>query len=155
MRCRHRVYFPLRVRSPLEPGFYFLLLDKALLFEFIVGDDQHFSVRTSKDDYMGDLVFAGSEENDLFAESLKKNATAHQAMQPYLEVVKDTTSEKKQREDAAEHAREIQEGLTDYRAEVVAANEGRLLAKLIKANIEVTVPQEVSSEGAEKHYTYP
>ena len=138
----------------LEPGFYFLLLDKALLFEFIVGGDQHFSVSTSKDDYMGNLAFAGSEENDLFAESLKKNAAMHRAMQPYLEVVKDTTSDKKQREEAAEHARKIQEELVAYRAEMVAADEDRLLAKMIKANMEATVPKEVSSEGAERHYVY-
>lgn len=146
--------FSFQGEQVLDHGFYFLLLDTTLLFEFIVGKDQHFSVSTDTADYVENIQFSGSRENEVFLESLKMNAKSHKDMQPHIEVTKDAASVKKARKMAKKEIERIREELEEYRAKVVADNESPSLTALIQANMEVTVPEEISKKGMKARYEY-
>lgn len=61
----------LKGNERLEQGMYIIFLPSGKYFEFLMGEDQHFSVATDTADLVNNLEFKGSQENELFREFQK------------------------------------------------------------------------------------
>src|SRR4051812_31756506 len=57
----------------LPQGIYFLVLDKSRVFDFVVGENQRFSLTTSTEDYIKNMVVKGDEDNQLFFDNIFYN----------------------------------------------------------------------------------
>ena len=57
----------------LPQGIYFLVLGKTRIFDFVIGQDQHFSLATSTEDYIKQMVVKGDNDNKLFFENMRFN----------------------------------------------------------------------------------
>ncbi len=75
----------------LPGGIYILVLPSQSYFEFLIGDDQQFSLRTKGPDFVKNMVVTGSQENDIFFGDLNfisSQKEAYMAMNQRLEQIK-------------------------------------------------------------------
>ena len=63
---------------------YFLVLNKNKIFEFVVSTDQEFSLSTSTEDYVKNMVVAGDSDNKLFFGNMLYYAERHQEAEPFI-----------------------------------------------------------------------
>lgn len=67
--------------EPLKQGVYFVVsMDKRKLFEFIVDNDQHFSISSTMQAPPDEVVIKGSDENELFYTYLSHNRKSYERM---------------------------------------------------------------------------
>jgi thiol-disulfide isomerase/thioredoxin len=57
--------------EPFSGGLYIIYLSQEKYFDFLLGDDQQFSIRTEKADLAGSLSFIGSDDNTIFMDYKK------------------------------------------------------------------------------------
>jgi len=55
-------------KTAFQGGLYLIYLSPEKYFDFLIGDDQEFSIKVDMDDVVGSLEFKGSEDNRLFLE---------------------------------------------------------------------------------------
>jgi thiol-disulfide isomerase/thioredoxin len=125
----------------LPQGIYMIVLPGRKYFEILISKNQFFSVSCTYTDYFNTLKFTGSEENSAFVEYQKK----WMAMQQKASSVAKRIQENKQKNDSLKILSEIQMAqeisMKSYLKSVVAANNGNLLATLVKALIPLDVPE--------------
>ncbi len=127
--------------SLLKGGIYLVIMPGKTYFEILVGDNQNFKVKTTKENFFDNLKFFNSDENTAFldyqkfmVEMQKKNKELSDQMK---EAIKDTVK-----------AHELRGKLNDLNVEVVKywdsiidKYKGQLLSSLIKAMKNVDVPE--------------
>jgi len=95
--------FSFQGEKVLPCGVYFLVkkTPKANLkvFEFVVGDDQTFSLETSSPNYETNMKVAGDKDNSLFFENLDFSIARHAEAEPFIKILRDSSvSEDKKKE---------------------------------------------------------
>src|SRR5688572_6361879 len=53
-------------KKPLDRGVYFLVLGKSKIFEFVIGQQQHFKLETATPDFVVNMKVTGDPDNKLF-----------------------------------------------------------------------------------------
>jgi len=124
----------------LPQGVYFLVLNKTKLFDFVVGADQHFSLETSNEDYVKNMMVKGDEDNKLFFENLLFNMERNIEAEPFVKVLRDSSLTEDQKKSARESFAKVNEKVTAYQKELIARNPNLLTARLIKANQPIDIP---------------
>src|SRR5258706_3622236 len=95
-------------KKALPEGVYYLILGKNKLFEFVMGDDQHFSMETHAsgylkiDDYVRNMVVKGDVDNQVFFENIGFYIEQNKAAEPILKMLKDSTVKGDSKKDARE-----------------------------------------------------
>lgn len=123
----------------LPQGIYILYLPNTKYFEFILGEDQDFSLETDTTDFLNTLAFKGSAENDIFIGfqrymvSLRKQADSVSAL---LRAEKDPA----RRESLSARMKEINDTRISRIDAIGRENPGLFVPVFLKATLDVTVP---------------
>ncbi len=119
----------------LNRGVYFLVHDslKQKMFEFVVADDQHFSIKTDKADYYKNFKVDGSTENDVFYQNLQFNAQQNLKAAPYTAIFQDSTASKEDRLQAEKELMKINDEVKSFQSALVKKYPTAFITKIIKA----------------------
>ena len=127
--------------KPLQQGVFIVVLgDKVQLFQFVVGQDQRFSMETDTTDYVGHMVVNGDEDNKLFFENAQFITKKFKEADPYLKVLRDSTLKPDAKKQAREEFDKLSKEVTEYQTEVITKHPTTLTARLLKTTKEITVP---------------
>jgi hypothetical protein len=128
-------------KNKLGQGMYLLIVGKnTKLFDFLVSDDQEFSLATKSEDYVRHMVVTGDSDNKLFFENMHFNMARHKEAEPFIKIISDSTATADQKAKAREEFSKINEKVTQYQDDVIAKNPTSLTARLFKAHRPVQVP---------------
>jgi thiol-disulfide isomerase/thioredoxin len=128
-------------KETLPNGIYMVVLPGRKYFEVLISKDQFFSLSCLYTDYFNTLKFTGSEENSAFIDYQKKWMIMQQKAS---EVVKRIQNNKQNNDslkilNAMEKVQE--DNMKSYLRGVINANNGNLLATLVKALLPLEIPE--------------
>ena len=125
----------------LPEGIYMIVIPGRKYFEILISKNQHFSLSCSFTDYFNTLKFTGSTENSAFLEYQKKWAV----MQKRSADISGRIQKNKPNSDSLKILTSAQQVLENnmiaYLKSVISANNGNLLATVVKGILPVDVPQ--------------
>ncbi|MFT7520369.1 MAG: glutaredoxin [Kiritimatiellia bacterium] len=133
--------------KPLKPGVYLLVVPPTNdFFEFLVDVDQHFTLRTKKDDYIGNMSVSGSVNNDVFFADLKMIAASRIERQAVKDA-RDALDEGHKRRAALDaDLRRIDDEVKAARRALVSQHGELLYAAMLRALDEPEVPEGTERE---------
>src|SRR5690606_27345192 len=134
--------FTFHKADTLEEGVYFIYTPNNIYFE-IIGDNQKIHLETDTTDLIGHLKVEGSPGTALFRDfQLFMKESQQEAARLSEKIKTDKANEQKYREELAALDKKVK----DYRKNLVEKNSGLFAAKLIKATIDIEVPESPKDE---------
>lgn len=133
--------FAFEGKQTLPTGVYFLVLDKTRLFELIVGTNQKFTLQTSTEDYVKNMIVTGDVDNKLFFENMIFNMERHKEAEPFMKIAQDSTVTDDQKKTAREAFTKVNEKVMTYQDEVITKYPTTIVSKIFKANKLVVIPE--------------
>jgi thiol-disulfide isomerase/thioredoxin len=127
-------------KQPLPQGVYFLVLDKARIFDFVVGSAQHFSLETNTTDYVKSMVVKNDVDNKLFFEYAVQNGTWAKEAEPFVKILQDSTLKEENKKDAREAYRKIGEKAMAFQDAIIEKNPATVTARLFKTSRQIQIP---------------
>ncbi len=128
--------------EPFDGGLYIMFMDQNYYFDFLLDDDQHFSISADSADLTGKTVFEGSAENKLFY-SYKQYLTEKRALQQQyakdLETAKNSADSSRTRK----KMEALNEEMMAYIEAMITENRGTFFSTFLNATREVSVPEEI------------
>jgi thiol-disulfide isomerase/thioredoxin len=128
-------------QEKLPEGIYMIVLPGRRYFELLISYKQYFSLSCTYSDYFNTLRFTGSELNSAFTDYQKKWVS----MQQESGEISKRVQNNKQNSDSLKILGSMQkiqeEKMKTYLKSVIIANEGNLLATLIKALLPIEIPE--------------
>lgn len=125
----------------LGQGIYMIVLPGNTYFEFLMPDNQKFSITCSLSDYLNTLKFTGSKENSSFVEYQKKWLEQQKEAQGIFQRIQ----QNKENSDSVRFLTEMKKAQEDrmktYLRKVVADNGNNILAAIVRAMIPIDIPQ--------------
>ena len=125
----------------LDQGVYIIVLPGNSYFEFLVTENQHFSIEGNKDDLINSIVFTGSRENTAFAGFQKEWAAMHKKS----EAIRNRLSANRENSDSiriiTEASRDHEVQMKNYMNRTIDNNSGNFAGTLIKAMMPVEIPE--------------
>jgi thiol-disulfide isomerase/thioredoxin len=124
----------------LPQGMYIMYLPNTRYFEFVVGEDQDFSIEADTTDFLNTLAFKGSAENDIFIGfqrymfALRKQADS---ISNLIQKEKDPA----RKESLTARMKQINEIRISRIENVGKENPGLFVPVFLKATLDVTVPE--------------
>jgi peroxiredoxin len=128
-------------KKPLGPGVYFVVLNKAKIFEFVVGKSQRFKMETSSSDYVKNMKVSGDPDNTLFFENWRYNIDRHLEAEPFIKTLKDSTLSDDQKKGARESVNKINDKVLAFQNDLITKNPETITALILKSNQPVQVPE--------------
>ncbi|HEY0654843.1 MAG TPA: thioredoxin-like domain-containing protein [Chryseosolibacter sp.] len=133
--------FSFQGNKKLNEGIYFLLRDASVIFDFVIGADQEFSIETSTDDYVTNMVVKGDEDNALFLENLKLLRSATKSIEPQIKILRDSTADPALKKEANKIYEETGKNVTAQQEKLIQANPKSVTARILKMNKQVSIPE--------------
>lgn len=127
-------------KQTLPHGVYFLVLNKTRLFELVVSNSQRFTLATSTDDYVKNMVVTGDQDNKLFFENMLFNMERHKEAEPHIKILQDSSLTEDQKKGAREAFNKVNDRVMAYQDEVIAKYPGTITARIFKANKPIKIP---------------
>ncbi len=124
----------------LPCGIYLLVMQpENHFFQVLVDEeDQEFSVHTTKEDPLENARFNGSKDNSIFYAYLQYLS----AKRPEAEKLKQAMTDNPDQQDTYQKKlEELNVQVNDYQQKVIEQNPGTLTASIIKANLNVDIPE--------------
>lgn len=128
-------------KKQLEEGVYFLVLNKTRLFDLMVSNDQHFRMETTHPEYVLNMKVTGNKENEVFFENLLFNSARNEEAQPFVAVLKDSTSTEATKATAKENLDKINDKVISYQESILKEHPKSLMARIIRANKRIDIPE--------------
>jgi hypothetical protein len=120
----------------LPRGIYFLVCDGKMLFDFVIGDNQRFSIEADSADFLNLIKFTSSPENDVFYDFKRDNVSRQrQAMQLNEQFRAATTDD--QRNELRTQRQELDKQRLKYLEDLIENNPNTFVAKFIRATIPI------------------
>lgn len=124
----------------LLQGVYFTVLDKTRIFDFVVGQSQHFSMQTSSQDYIQNMVVKGDQDNQLFFDNIRYNIARNKEAEPFVKVVRDSLLTDAQKKEAREMLGKINEKVMARQDSLQVIYPTALTTRMLKMHAPVKVP---------------
>lgn len=128
-------------KQALPQGVYFLVLNKTRIFEMVMGSNQHFSMATSTDDYVKNMVVTGDPDNKLFFENMVFNMERHKEAEPFIKILKDSSLNEDQKKDAKAGFAKINDKVTAYQDGIINKYPATVTARIFKSSKPVKIPE--------------
>jgi peroxiredoxin len=131
-------------KQTLPQGVYFLVVNPkkpTRLFEgFVMGSNQKFSMSTSTDDYIKDMVVTGDLDNKLFFENMMFNVDRHKEAEPFLKVLQDSAATEDQKKEARAAFTKINDKVQAFQDQIIDKHPATVTARILKSNKAVKIP---------------
>jgi thiol-disulfide isomerase/thioredoxin len=133
-------------KKALPHGVYYLILGKNSLFEFVIGEDQFFSMETHAsgylqlDEYIKNMLVKGDVDNQLFFEDIAFNIEQNKAAMPLIKILKDSTQKEDQKKDARAAFSKINEKVMRHQKEIIEKHPTTMTARRLKADQPIVIP---------------
>ncbi|CAN5490079.1 hypothetical protein BH09BAC3_BH09BAC3_33190 [soil metagenome] len=127
-------------KERLPQGVYFFVLNKMKMFEFVVAEQQHFSLETSTEDYVANMKVQGDDDNRIFFENMIFSTLRQKEAEPFLQVLKDSTLKDDQKKEARESFGKLSQKVMAYQNDLINSNPKTLTARLLKMNKPIEIP---------------
>lgn len=129
-------------KKALPQGVYFVVLDKTRLFDFVIGDNQHFAIQTDASDYIRKAVISDDTDNQLFFENMRFNMERNKEAEPFVKVLQDSTIKDTQQIAAAREGwKKINEKVIAHQKEIIARHPHTMTARLLKTQQRIEIPE--------------
>lgn len=128
-------------KKALSPGIYFVALDKTPVFDLVISEDQFFSIRTSRTDYVGAMKISGDADNELFYQNMIFNKARNEEAEPLIKILKDSTLKEEEKAGAREAFKKINERVLAHQKELIAKHPATLTARILKSQQAIDVPE--------------
>jgi len=128
-------------KEPLEKGIYFIVLNKTRLFDFPIGKDQHFTLKTKQPDYVLNMETSGDEDNQLYFDDLSYNAERNNEAEPLLKVLRDSTSQESEIAKARAELTQLNDKVMAHQMQIIENNPDAIVSRIHKANKRIDVPE--------------
>lgn len=133
-------------KNKLAGGIYMVVsIEKKKLFEFVVGENQRFTLRTNKPDYTADMKVKGSDENKLFYKYLLYN---EKQFNKNKQLIKEKDSLLALNEDVTNvitQQKLLKEETTDYKISTIDGNKGTFVSALLNSMREIEIPDSIKN----------
>jgi peroxiredoxin len=127
-------------KNPLNRGVHFLILDRTRLFEFVIGEAQHFSMTSNTQDYIKNMQVLGDPDNKLFFDNLRFNMERNKEAEPLIKILNDANAGEEDKKAARDGFAKINEKVMENQKQIVNNNPNLVTAKLINAGRRLEIP---------------
>jgi thiol-disulfide isomerase/thioredoxin len=125
----------------LPEGIYMIVIPGRKYFEILISKNQHFGLSCSYTDYFNTLKFTGSTENSAFLEYQKKWAVMQKRSADISGRIQKNKSNSDSLKILTSAQKVLENNMIAYLKSVISANNGNLLATVVKGILPVDVPQ--------------
>jgi peroxiredoxin len=136
--------FSFKGSKNLSQGVYMLVTKtkagNALLFDFVVGKDQHFTLETDSENYTQSMKVNGDVDNTLYFENLANYMKRGKEAEPFVKILRDSSLSVLTKHEARENFNSISKKVLDYQESIIKHNPTTVTAKLIKSNKSIEIP---------------
>lgn len=135
--------FLLQGEDTLTTGMYIALTkpDNNFVQFFVPADDQEFSIKYNEQD-LSDLKIKGSKDNELFLDYVKYLSGMRDKAEPLRERSEQLKKEEKPADqDIEDQISALDKEVKAKQIEVIKKNPGTMTANILKANLEIDVPE--------------
>ncbi len=140
-------------KEKLQEGLYVIYFESGTYFELMMGEDQDFSFETDTSDYVRNLKFEGSKENEIFNEFQLYMLDMHDEAEAIQAELKIETKDKNK-----EKLKQQLEDLGNKRIEVIdkikTENPDLFVGVFLKATLDVEVPEDIKDDQKERYLYY-
>ncbi len=144
-------YGVFKADTMLRNGLYFLFLPSTRYFDFIVGTEQKFFIKTDTADLIKHLKIEGSKENEIFLEYQDLLFSHNQEimdLQKQLKNAKDNEEKEKIKKQIDKKIDEVNQ----YYERIVKEYPNLYVTKFIKGSREIEVPKTIKDKKAQYYY---
>ncbi|UII32537.1 redoxin domain-containing protein [Fulvivirga ulvae] len=128
-------------KKALEEGVYFIVLNKTRLFDILISTDQQFAMQTTHPEYVSHMKVAGDVENEVFFANLLYNSARNEEAQPYVQVLRDSTSSEASRSVARAELEKLNKKVMTHQDQLISKHPKSLLSRILTANKKIDVPE--------------
>ena len=126
----------------IDGGIYFIVLPgKTIAWEFLLTDDQEFSMSSDTSNYLDNLVITGSKENDLYLEYSRFMRDNNRAMSVFQDQLKDAKDDPKKKELVMKDVEVLQKSVKSQWKKYIADNPGTFFKNIINAQMFPEAPE--------------
>lgn len=147
-RVNSKGQFTFEGKSTLDEGAYFLVVNKTRLFDFLIGDNQTFSITSTMDAFYENIKVEGDLLNEIYAQDLNYNVERNSEAAPYVAVLQDSASNEEAKANARKVLDEINAKVMAHQDEIITQHPQLLLSRIFKANRKIAIPP--TPEGEEE-----
>lgn len=130
-------------KDPLKGGIYLIVLSPSKYYDFAVdGKEQFMEIESDTADFVGQVKFKGSKENDLlfaYRKFLQDKSKEAEAISTASKGKNDPATQEASRK----QMEKIQADVETYMKDFTKTNEGTFASKVIKGNMEPELPKEL------------
>ena len=144
-RANSQGAFSFEGKQRLTPGVYFLAFNSATanktkVIDFVVSEQQHFSMETASNELILNMKVKGDEDNRLFFENMAFISDRHKEADPFIKILKDSTLKEEQKKEAREAFQKINDKVMAHQDEIIARYPATLTARLLKISKQIEIP---------------
>lgn len=138
--------FLFKGEQKLPGGIYMIVsADKKKLFEFIIGENQKFSLQTDTIDFALSMKVKGSKQNKIFYQYLKFNEKQYSLNKALLKKLDSVKSGSQESDKLRASIDSVNKLLVDYKLKVIDENPDTFIATLYNAMREIEIPDSVKN----------
>ena len=131
-------------KNKLPHGVYFLVMKKnkgnVKMFDFVISDDQLFTLETDTSDFVQHIKITGDEDNKLYFENIFYSIERNKEAEPFRKVLKDSTLKEDQKKEAGAKLNKINDKVLAHQKDIISKYPKTMTARLLKVNQAVTIP---------------
>jgi len=128
-------------KQALPQGVYFLVLDKSRIFDFVIGNIQHFTLETNTTDYVKNMVVKGDPDNTLFFENMVHNGTLGKEAEPFIKILRDSTLKEDDKKEARAGYQRVSEKALAFQDKIIQDHPKTMTGRLLKTTKQIHVPE--------------
>ncbi len=137
--------------SLLRKGLYFIYLPNTKYFDFIVGNDQNFFIKTDTTDLIKNLKILNSLENDIFLKYQDMLFSHNKKISELRKQLQQTKDEKKRKQIEQKISKLIDE-FEAYYKKTITQYPNLYITEFIKATHEISIPKNITDKKAQYYY---
>jgi thiol-disulfide isomerase/thioredoxin len=127
--------------TELKGGIYMVVLPGKKYFELIIDKEQHFSVVTKGEDYVGNMKVTGSGDNEMFYNYMNFIRQKSKEIEPLRAEFDKVKDDKAKVDEVRAKMSVIDSTVLGYRTRLMTEQPDFLLSKVLKASDEIKLPE--------------
>jgi len=132
--------------NKLPGGIYMIVTSgKKKLFEFIIGNNQDFTLKTDTIDVVKNMSIIGSDENQVFFSYLKRNEKYYQKSKMLTKEIDSLSALSLETSEIETKRQELSEETIDYKLNIINEHEELFVGSLLNSMRDIEIPDSVEN----------